>query len=48
MDVRMMVLVTAAMVVERLAPAGQFVARTIGVIAMVAGMLLFVRAAGFG
>lgn len=48
MDLRMMVLVTAAMVVERLAPAGQFVARAIGVVAIAAGTLLIARAAGFG
>lgn len=48
MDLRMMVLVTAAMVVERLAPAGQFVAPAIGVIAIAAGTLLVARAAGFG
>jgi hypothetical protein len=40
--------VTAANAVERLAPAGERVARAIGVIIVGAGLLVIVRAAGLG
>ena len=46
MDLRVMAVVTAAITAERLAPAGERVARAIGVIAVGAGMLLLARAAG--
>ncbi len=46
MDLPAMALVTAAITVERLAPAGEHVARAIGAIAISAGLLLIVRAAG--
>jgi predicted metal-binding membrane protein len=46
MDPRAMVLVTVAITAERLAPAGQRVAQTIGVVAVGAGLILFARAAG--
>jgi predicted metal-binding membrane protein len=46
MDLRVMAVVTTAITAERLAPAGDGVARGIGVIAMCAGLLLIGRAAG--
>ena len=46
MDLRVMAVVTAATTLERLAPAGQRVARAIGVLVVGAGMLLIARAAG--
>jgi predicted metal-binding membrane protein len=46
MDLRAMAVVTAAITVERLAPAGERVARAIGVIVVGAGLFLIVRAAG--
>jgi predicted metal-binding membrane protein len=46
MDVRAMVVVTAANAVERLAPAGERVARAIGAVVVGAGLLLIARAAG--
>jgi len=46
MDLRAMALVTAASTVERLAPAGERVARAIGAIVVGAGLLLIARAAG--
>ena len=46
MDLRVMAVVTTAITAERLAPAGERVARAIGVIAVGAGMLLLARAAG--
>jgi predicted metal-binding membrane protein len=48
MDLRAMVVVTAAITLERVvpAPAGERVARGIGLVAMAAGLLLIVRAAG--
>jgi predicted metal-binding membrane protein len=46
MDLRVMAIVTTAITAERLAPAGERVARVIGVIAMCAGVLLVARAAG--
>ncbi len=46
MDVRAMALVTAAITVERLAPAGQRVARAIGAVIVGGGLVLIARAAG--
>ena len=46
MDLRVMAVVTAAITAERLVPAGERVARAIGVIVVGAGMLLLARAAG--
>jgi predicted metal-binding membrane protein len=46
MDVRAMAVMTAANAVERLAPAGERVARAIGVLVVGAGLLLIARAAG--
>jgi len=48
MDLGVMALVTAAITVERLAPAGERVARAIGAVVVVAGLLLIVRATGLG
>jgi predicted metal-binding membrane protein len=47
-DLRAMVAVAAAITAERLAPAGQHVARAIGVVAAGAGLFLIARAAGLG
>ena len=47
MDVPGMVAVTAGITLERLAPAGERVARLIGVVVIFAGLLLLVRAAVF-
>jgi predicted metal-binding membrane protein len=47
MDLRAMAVVTAAITVERLAPAGERVARIIGVAVIGAGVFLIARAAGF-
>jgi predicted metal-binding membrane protein len=46
MDLRAMAVVGAAITVERLAPAGERVARAIGVVVVGAGLLLLARAAG--
>jgi predicted metal-binding membrane protein len=46
MDLRAMALVTAAITVERLAPAGERAARGVGAVVVVAGLFLIVRAAG--
>ncbi|HSS38497.1 MAG TPA: DUF2182 domain-containing protein [Polyangia bacterium] len=46
MDLRAMVAVTAAVTVERLAPAGERFARAIGVVVVGAGVLMLARAAG--
>jgi predicted metal-binding membrane protein len=46
MDLRVMAVVTTAITAERLAPAGERVARAIGVIVVGTGMLLLARAAG--
>jgi len=46
MDLRVMTAVTAATALERLAPAGERVARAIGALLVGAGMLLIARAAG--
>jgi len=48
MDLRVMALVTAAITVERLAPAGERVARAIGAIVVGGGVFLIARAAGLG
>jgi predicted metal-binding membrane protein len=48
MDVRAMGLVAAAITAERLAPAGERVARALGVAAVGAGAVLVARAAGLG
>jgi predicted metal-binding membrane protein len=46
MDLRAMVIVAAAITVERVAPAGERVARATGVVVIGAGLFLIVRAAG--
>lgn len=48
MDLRAMAVVAAAITVERLAPAGERVARATGMVAVGAGLFLIARAAGFG
>jgi predicted metal-binding membrane protein len=48
MDLRAMVVVTAAITVERLAPAGEQVARTLGAVVAGAGVVLIAQAAGLG
>jgi predicted metal-binding membrane protein len=48
MDLRAMAVVTAAITVERLASAGEFVARVIGVVVVGAGLFLIALAAGLG
>ena len=48
MDLRAMAVVAAAITVERLAPAGERVARAIGAVAVGSGLLLIARAAGLG
>jgi predicted metal-binding membrane protein len=48
MDLRAMAAVAAAITAERLAPAGERVARAIGAVAVAAGLLLILRAAGPG
>jgi predicted metal-binding membrane protein len=48
MDLRAMAIVAAAITAERLAPAGEVVARAIGAVIVGAGLLLMARAAGLG
>ncbi len=48
MDLRAMAVVTAAITVERLAPAGERVARAIGAVAVAAGLFLIAQASGLG
>ena len=48
MDLRAMVVVAAAIALERLVPAGEIVARTVGTVVVGAGLLLIARAAGLG
>jgi predicted metal-binding membrane protein len=48
MDLRAMAVVTAAITVERLARAGERVARAIGAVVVGAGLFLIARAAGLG
>jgi predicted metal-binding membrane protein len=46
MDLRAMVFVAAAIAVERVAPAGERVARATGAVIVVAGLFLIAQAAG--
>jgi predicted metal-binding membrane protein len=46
MDLRAMAVVAAAITVERVAPAGARVARALGAVAVLAGLVLVIRAAG--
>jgi predicted metal-binding membrane protein len=48
MDLRAMAVVAAAITVERLAPAGERVARATGAVVVGAGLVLIARAAGLG
>jgi predicted metal-binding membrane protein len=48
MELRVMAVVTVAITVERLAPAGERVARAVGAVCVGAGLLLIERAAGLG
>jgi len=48
MDLSVMAVVTAAITVERIAPAGERVARAIGAVVVGAGLFLIARAAGLG
>jgi predicted metal-binding membrane protein len=48
MDLRVMAVVTAAITLERLSPAGQQAARAIGAVVVSLGLLLLARAAGLG
>jgi len=48
MDLRAMAVVTAAITVERLLPAGERVARAVGAAGIGAGLFLIARAAGVG
>ena len=48
MDLRAMAVVTAAITGERLAPAGERVARAVGAVVVGAGLVLIARAAGLG
>jgi predicted metal-binding membrane protein len=48
MELRAMAVVTAAITVERLAPAGERAARAIGVVVVGAGLVLIARAIGLG
>jgi predicted metal-binding membrane protein len=48
MDLRAMAAVTTAITVERLVPAGERVARTIGALIVGVGLFLIARAAGLG
>jgi predicted metal-binding membrane protein len=48
MDLRAMAVVTAAITLERLAPAGERVARVVGAVVIGTGLLLIVRASGPG
>jgi predicted metal-binding membrane protein len=48
MNLRVMAVVTAAITVERLVPAGERVARAIGAVVVGAGLFLIARAAGLG
>ncbi len=48
MDLAAMTAVTAAITLERVAPAGQSVARAVGLVAVLTGALLLARAAGLG
>jgi predicted metal-binding membrane protein len=48
MDLRAMVVVAAAITIERLAPGGERVARATGLVVVGAGLILIARAAGLG
>jgi hypothetical protein len=48
MDLGAMAVVALAITAERVAPAGERVARAIGVVVVTTGLLLIVRAAGLG
>jgi predicted metal-binding membrane protein len=48
MGLRAMAVVAAAITLERLAPAGELVARAIGIVVVGAGLFLVARAAGIG
>ncbi len=48
MDLRAMVVVTTAITVERLAPAGPCLARAIGAVVIGAGLFLIAQATGLG
>jgi predicted metal-binding membrane protein len=48
MDLRPMAVVAAAITAERLAPAGEAVARALGAVFIGAGLFLIARAAGLG
>jgi len=48
MDLRVMAVTTTAITVERLAPAGERVARVIGAVVVATGLFLIARAAGLG
>ena len=48
MDLRAMAVVAAAITIERLAAAGERVARAIGAVVVAAGLFLIARAAGLG
>ena len=48
MDLRAMAAVGAAITLERLAPAGERVARAVGAVVVGAGLLLIARAGGLG
>jgi len=48
MDARAMAVMTAAITIERLAPAGERVARATGAVVVAAGLSLIARAAGLG
>ena len=48
MDLRAMAVVAAAITVERLAPAGEVVARALGAVVVGTGLFLIARAAGLG
>ncbi len=48
MDLRAMAVAAAAITVERLAPAGERIARAIGAVVIATGLLLIARAAGLG
>jgi predicted metal-binding membrane protein len=48
MDLRAMAVVAVAIAIERLAPSGERVARTIGALAVVAGLVLLARSSGLG
>jgi len=48
MDLRVMAVVTPAITVERLAPAGERAARAIGAVIIASGLFLIARATGPG